>query len=211
MPWHHKRACAWSVHVAKTYQPDAIVGLGDELDLYALSKYPRSHNLYTPADEFRRGLEAYRAHWRQLQDVAKAAKCYEISSNHVDRLRKRILERLPEVESLVDEDGLFGAPGVSRVRRYTRIDGVQYEHGFRAKASAHAIHNQMSTVHGHTHAASLVWHRNARGPYFNLECGWLADDQAPVFNYVQAAIKPHILAVGLITNGQPQLLRYPGK
>ena len=211
MPWQHKRACAWAVSVAKTYKPDAIVGLGDELDLYSLSRYPRSHNLYTPAEEHSRGMGAYRLHWEALRDAAPDAKCFEISSNHVDRLRKRVLERLPEVEHLLDESEVYAVDGVRRVRRYLRLDGVQYEHGFRAKPSDHAKHNQMSTCHGHTHAASLVWLKNARGNFFNLEVGWLSDEKSPVFNYVQAAIKPHTLAVGLITNGQPTLLKYPGK
>lgn len=211
MPWHHKKACAWAVAVAKTYQPDVIVGLGDELDCYSLSKYPRSHNLYTPAEEYRRGMLAYVAHWEGLRKAAPDARLYEVSSNHVDRLHKRVLDRLPEVEHLLDEDKVFGVDGVRRVRGYLRLDGVQYEHGFRARAVDHARHNQMSTVHGHTHAASLTWLKNGRGSYFNLEVGWLADEKSPVFNYVQAAVRPHTLAVGLITNGQPQLLRYPGK
>ena len=211
MPWHHKKACAWAVGVAKTYQPDAIVGLGDELDLYALSKYPRSHNLYTPGEEYRRGMAAYADHWSGLRKAAPGAKCYELSSNHVERLHKRILERLPEVEHLLKDDDVYWVEGVQRVRGALHLDGILYEHGFRARAVDHARHNQMSTVHGHTHAASLTWLKNRKGSYFNLETGWLADERSPVFNYVQAAIKNHTLAVGLITNGQPTLLKYPGK
>lgn len=156
-------------------------------------------------------MESYHKLWEALRRTCPDAKCFEISSNHGDRLQKRLLERLPEAEHFLSEDKVYGVPGVQRVRGHMRIDGVQYEHGFRARAADHARHNQMSTVHGHTHAASLTWLKNAKGNYFNLECGWLADEKSPVFNYVQAAIKPHTLAVGLITSGQPTLLKYPGK
>src|SRR5271154_5980432 len=97
-PWAHKKACEWVVGVAKTYVPDIIVGLGDELDLYSLSRYPKSVNLLTPAEEYRRGMEQYRAHWEALKASAPKSKGYEISSNHGERLRKRVQERAPELE-----------------------------------------------------------------------------------------------------------------
>src|SRR5271169_4685426 len=114
-PFAHRRACEWVVGVAKTYQPEVIVGLGDELDLYSLSRYPKSVNLMTPGEEYKRGMEQYAAHWEALQKVTPKAKCYEISSNHGDRLRKRVRERAPELEGYF-ADNPFGVRDVKRIK-----------------------------------------------------------------------------------------------
>ena len=209
-PFSHKKAKEWAVGVAHSYAPDVIVGLGDEMDLYSLSRFPRSFNLFTPAEEYKKGMQKYGEHWRQLQTAAPRAKCYEISSNHGDRLRKRVRERAPELEGYLKSNP-FGVHGVKRVDGELVLDGILYQHGFRSRALDHARYNQQSTVHGHTHCASLRWQRNARGAYFNLECGWLGDIKAPCFDYTGQALTQWILAVGLITNGSPTLLKYPGR
>lgn len=208
-PWAHRRACDWVVGVAKTYQPDAIVGLGDELDLYSYSRFPRSHNLYTPLQEYRRGMGAYRRHWQALREAAPKAACFELSSNHGDRLHKRVLERFPEVEHLIGDP--YALPEVKRVKGEMVLDRVIYMHGFRSNALAHATYNQQSVVHGHTHKASLLWRKNRKGSFFNLECGWLGDEGSAVFNYKMEALTQWTMACGLITNGAPTLLRFPGK
>src|SRR5271169_3127149 len=209
-PFAHRRACEWVVGVAKTYQPEVIVGLGDELDLYSLSRFPRNHNLMTPAEEFKRGMEQYRAHWQALQKAAPKAKCYEISSNHGDRLRKRVRDRAPELESYLLEQP-FGVSGVERVKGEFTGDGVLYMHGYRSKSLDHARYNQRSTVHGHSHSASLRWLKNDRGAFFNLECGWLGREDREAFSYNPQALTQWVLACGLVTDGSPTLLKYPGR
>ena len=151
----------------------------------------------------------YAKHFQELRRAAPRARCIEIASNHGDRLLKRIRERLPEIEGLVSQD-VFRLEGVERLPE-VRIDGVQYMHGFRGRAQEHAKYNQCSTVHGHSHMASLVWHKNGRGAYFNLECGWLGDERRECFAYREQSLTRWILSVGLITNGSPTLLKYPGK
>lgn len=210
MPFHHRKACEWVVGVCRTYSPDIIVGLGDECDLYSLSRYPKSVNLMTPAEEYRKGMKAYGEHWERLQTVAPKAICYEISSNHGDRLYKRLRERAPELESFLKENP-FGVEGVKRIRGEIIIDSVLYMHGFRSRAVDHARYNQQSTVHGHSHSASLRWIRNSKTSYYNLECGWLGKESKEAFSYNAQALTQWILACGLITNGSPTLLKYPGR
>ena len=207
-PFAHKKACEWVVFVAKGYAPDVIIGLGDELDLYSLSRYPRNVNLMTPGAEYKLGMEQYRAHWQALQKAAPKARCQEISSNHGDRLRKRVRDRAPELEAYLAAQP-FGVSGVERVKGECTHDGVCYMHGFRSRALDHARYNQQSTVHGHTHSASLRWARNGRGPYFNLECGWLGAEDKEAFSYVPQALTQWTLACGMVTDGEPTLLKFP--
>ena len=207
-PWACREALAWTVAIAKELKPDAIVNLGDALDLYSLSRYPRSHNLHTPAEEMRIGLEGYRAHWLALRAAAPRARCYLLDSNHGDRLHKRIIERLPEVESLIGNP--FSAPGVQCVERQV-LDGVLYEHGFRSKPEEHGKKNLQSTVHGHLHSATLHRFNLAGRSRFNLNCGWLGDTTAPVFRYRQAAVDDWTLACGIVRDGEPELKVFPYK
>jgi predicted MPP superfamily phosphohydrolase len=205
-PWASKPALDWVTAVAKREKPDVIVNLGDALDLYSLSRYPRSHNLYTPAEELRLGMEGYRKHWEALQKAAPKARCVIIDSNHGDRLIKRILERLPEAESLITNP--FAVDGVEALER-VEFEGVLYEHGYRSKPEDHARHNLQSTVHGHLHTATLHWF-NLRGKSrFNLNCGWLGDDGARVFRYRQAAVSHWTLACGMVRDGEPELMVFP--
>lgn len=209
-PFAHKRACEWVVGVAKTYQPDVVVGLGDELDLYSLSRYPKSVNLMTPGEEYKRGMEQYVAHWEGLKKASPKAKYFEISSNHGDRLRKRIRDKAPELESYLNAEP-FGVGSVERVQGELSLDGVCYMHGFRSRALDHARYNQRATVHGHSHSASLRWLKNKKGAYFNLECGWLGAEDKEAFSYNPQALTQWVLACGLVTDGSPTLLKYPGR
>jgi hypothetical protein len=208
-PFHHPAALAWTVEVARRERPDAIAGLGDEMDLYALSRYPRTPNLLTPAQEWKRGRKAIADHWAALRKAAPRATFYELSSNHGDRLAKRVLEKLPEVEHLLGD--ALEVPGVQRVEGRLVLDGVVYEHGHRSRAVDHARYNLAPTVHGHTHRASLTYLQpTARGPVWNLECGWLGNAAGPAFKY-RDATAPWTLAAGLVTDGVPQLLAFPGR
>jgi hypothetical protein len=186
------------------------VGLGDEMDLYSLSKYPKSLNIMTPAEEYKQGMADYGAHWQALQKAAPKAKCWEISSNHGDRLVKRIRERAPELEGFLSVE-CFGVEGVRRVKGELTLDGVVFMHGFRSRGIDHARYNQRNTVHGHSHSASLRWLRNDRGSYFNLECGWLGAEDREAFSYNSQALTSWTLACGLITDGSPTLLKFPGR
>ncbi len=205
-PWASKAALQWTVAVARELKPDAIVNLGDALDLYSLSRYPRSHNLYTPAEEFRLGMAGYSAHWAALRKVAPKAQCYVIDSNHGERLKKSIARTLPEIESLVGNP--FAVDGVEECERLT-LDGVLYEHGFRSKPEEHAKQNLQSTVHGHLHSATLHRFNLAGRSRFNLNCGWLGDDAAPVFRYRQGAVSYWTLACGIVRDGEPELKVFP--
>jgi hypothetical protein len=207
-PWAHKKACEWVVYLARLIEPHAIVGLGDELDLYSLSRYPKSVNIMTPAEEYQRGMEQYREHWRRIKAESPKSACYEISSNHGDRLRKRIRERAPELEGYLMEQP-FGVPGVERITGELELDHVLYMHGFRSKGIDHARYNQRSTVHGHSHSASLRWLRNGKGSYFNLECGWLGAEDKEAFSYNPQALTQWTLACGTVTDGYPTLMKFP--
>src|SRR5262249_32457925 len=120
---------------------------------------------------------------------------------------KRVRSKLPEVEALLGNpfaiDGVEVAPTVE-------LDGVLYMHGYRSDALSHAKCNLQSVVHGHLHSASLQFFQLKGKARFNLCAGWLADVTSPVFKYRAKAIDMWTLGCGLVTDGVPQLLVYPG-
>lgn len=196
------------IRFAKQYRPHVVVCLGDELDLYSLSRYPRSVSVITPADEYLQGMNLLRAFWKAMRKACgRKTKFVTISSNHVDRLRKRVLEKLPEVEPYLLKDP-FHVDGVKRIEGEIILDGVMYLHGYRGKSVDHAKYAQMSTVHGHSHQAGLTYLKNVRGPYFAMECGWLGDETLPVYSYKQQALTTWNKAWATITDGAPALHLY---
>jgi hypothetical protein len=161
----------------------------------------------TPAEEYTLGKAQMDAFWAALRKACPKAKFVEINSNHQDRLQKRILDRLPEVETLVDETKLH-SPGVTYVEQIV-FDDCLYIHGHFSRAVDHARYYQMNVVHGHTHCASLQVLKNRNGAYWNLECGNVLDQDQTPFSYKQKFLTQWTHAAGLVVDGVPQLLLYP--
>jgi UDP-2,3-diacylglucosamine pyrophosphatase LpxH len=206
-PWHSTKAIEAVVKYAGACRSlTHIVWVGDQLDLYNWSRYSPSRELYTPGQELKRGMAVLRQFAEALTVAAPRARCFVLNSNHQDRILKRCLELAPAMETLLDHGKLW-IPGFMQVDEMD-IDGVHYMHGFRSKAVDHARFNQQSTVHGHTHGASLQWLKNRRGPYFNLEVGWLGNEKAPVFSYKQQRLTTWVTALGQVKEGLPVLLTY---
>lgn len=181
-------------------QPDAVVQLGDLTDSYSASKYPRSHNIMTPREERAKAREMAVAFWDSVHRAAPSAACYQLLGNHCLRRFKRTLESLPEMEdevwSALVEDHTF--PGVTLCddpRQPLIIDDVAYEHGA-LKAGEHCSENGMHTVCAHSHVGGVVH----RGRLWELNAGFCADVDAPVFDYVRTRLvaKRTTQGVGLV-------------
>jgi UDP-2,3-diacylglucosamine pyrophosphatase LpxH len=206
-PWHSTRALQAAVRFAGDVRPTHIVWVGDQLDLYNWSRYSPSRELMTPGTELSRGMRTVRQFASELLSAAvRGVRAYVLASNHQDRILKRCLEQAPNMETLLDRRKLW-IPDFQEVGELD-LEGVHYMHGFRSKAVDHARYNQQSTVHGHTHGASLTWLKNRRGPYFNLEVGWLGNEKAPVFTYKQQKLTTWVTSLGLVVDRNPVLLTY---
>jgi metallophosphoesterase superfamily enzyme len=183
LPFADRRVIAKVATLASSLAPAAIVQVGDLYDLYSFSKYDRSLNLMTPAQEVNRGRDQAARLWQRLRQAAPTAACYQLLGNHDERLAKRLISALPEAETLFDFRSLWAFDGVETVAEpELLLRGVVYMHGFR-KHGDHVRHNLRSTVVGHSHQGGVVFQRVGGKTLFELNAGYIALSTALPFAY----------------------------
>lgn len=207
-PFQHKEALGKIVAHAKSMKPDCIVQIGDLYDFYAFSKYPRSLNVMTPADEVRLGYEGAKTMWKDLQKASPGSECFQMLGNHDERVVRKLIQQSPEFEEMAKEwlEVRMTFPDVTVVREQEFfLNGVCYMHGFRNAIGDHARYNQVSTVVGHSHRGGVVFEQNAHGTFFELNVGWVGDKFSPVFSYQsQKRISKTTLGFGIIDELGPR-------
>lgn len=207
----------WSCHVTlkKIYkivedvQPDVVVQLGDLYDQFSWSKFPRTHNLMTPAEELSSARLMATDFWKQISRAAPNADRYQLWGNHDERIKKRVLEKMPEIESLVSFSGFFQFDGVTSMpeeREELTIAGIVFMHGFR-QAGKHCEHNLANTVVGHLHRGYTHFYRHAENVYWELNAGMVADPTSVPLSYAkQRKYATYHQGVGLIDELGPRFI-----
>ncbi len=208
-PFHCRRVVAKAIELIKRIKPKVVVQVGDLLDFYAFSRYPRSLNLLTPQQEIKSGRRVAEDLWEDVQAAAgKKVECFQLMGNHDSRLAKRIAEALPEVEGMVPK-GLWTFDGVTTIeseREELILDGVVYMHGYR-KHGDHVKYNLMSTVHGHHHTGGVVFLPVKNKILFELDAGYLANFKSPAMSYgMQSRVTKWTHGVGVIDADGPRFV-----
>ncbi len=204
-PFHSKKALKKVLELVKKERPTHVVQIGDLLDQYALSRYARTLNLATPADELRKGVEAAKVMWEKIRKTVPRAKLYQLRGNHDERAVKRLMDKLPEFESIVNIDGMYSFPNVCTMetdRDFVIIDEVVYVHGWLSKSLDHAKHFNKPVVHGHRHRAVI----ETEGKLWSMDVGFLGDESQEPFRYTMSKVTKWTLAVGIVENRKPRLI-----
>lgn len=201
-PFVNKEAQDKMIEFAKENQPDYIIQVGDLLDCYAASKFPRSQNVYTPKEEERLGIGMAKDAWARLREYCPRAKCYQLMGNHDVRTLKRTLESLPIAEHWIEAyfKQLFTFEGVETIfdtRQELEIDGILFTHGFLSPGS-HKDYYLKNVIHGHDHKL-YVQHRRIHGQnIFEMSCGFLGDVEAKALSYTPSKLANFQLGFGWV-------------
>lgn len=198
-PFVHKKALQWAYKVADAVEPTHVVQVGDLLDQFSFSRYPRVQKL-DPEQELtdgRLGAEKMWAHFKGLSN-------YQLCGNHDDRALKKVLAAAPELASLVGRSlrELYTFPGVKTVhdgREELLLNGIVLQHGHRAKLGDHCTYNLRNTVCGHSHRGGTFFSRDFKKPFWELNAGFLGDVSSRAFGYhAQKRAHKTTLGVGLV-------------
>lgn len=196
--------------LAKQLKPDIYVCLGDTFDMYSMSRFPRSHNVITPQKEIETARAQAEEMWERLRKASPRAKAFSLKGNHEDRMAKRVLEKVPELESMIDLKSLFTFPNVELVDEelILKVNGerVQFHHGFFTKIGDHLKRGLISNVHGHTHRPGVYYHKLEKQTLFELDCGHLGNPDSKALSYVPKRISNWVKGVGYISSLGPQFL-----
>src|SRR3954470_21332053 len=101
-PFARRKSISAVIALAKLLKPNVIVQLGDLYDMYSYSRFARSYNLLTPAQEIKKGRQQASEFWREIRAASPKADCYGLIGNHDSRVLKKAMGLLPELEHFLD-------------------------------------------------------------------------------------------------------------
>ncbi len=209
-PFADTDALAQVLDAIKREQPTHVVQIGDLYDQYSFSRFSRSFDVMTPKDEVIKARKQAEAFWQAVQKAAPKAICHQLLGNHDVRVTKKILDKIPEFESLGSKvrDDLYTFKGVNTlhdVRSWIEIDDVIYTHGWYSTLGQHMDYFGKSVVHGHTHRAGIAYARRGEGFIFEMDVGHLADETTVPLQYSASKLSRWFKTVSIVENGQPRL------
>jgi predicted phosphodiesterase len=210
-PFTDLKALKEIIKFSKKFKPDAIVQLGDLYDNYCFSKFRRSLDLVNPEEEVRAARNTAELMWKSLQETSKKAECYQLLGNHCERLMKKILERCPEFESIVEESiaNLYTFKGVKTnydARDYIELEGILFLHGFMCGVGKHLHQFNQSVVVGHSHQGYTFFEKHKDKILFELNAGHVGDIKSRPFAYMPTKISKSTKGFGIIEEGVPSFI-----
>lgn len=180
-------------------QPEFVIVNGDAFDMYSHAKFPRSHNIFTPADEEKLAREKNEDFWKRVQKAAPGAKHFQMLGNHDVRPVKRVLEVAPTIEHWAKRymQDLFGFDGVTTIhdeRQELLIGSILVQHGFRSKLGEHRDYTRTNCMVGHTHRGGVVFRNafdiqtNTQRVIWELNSGYAGNPRAKGLSYTPQKI-----------------------
>lgn len=211
-PYHHPDTIPFLKAIKHQFQPGHVVHIGDEVDLYHLSKFDKLPELDNPSAEWKAACDFM----YEMYDVFDTVKV--CNSNHVlGRIEKARMKArlLPCFLKSVKE--LFNAPVGWEWEEHWIIGNILFQHGHRVKKNlkdwvlleCERRHGRLySTVCGHHHSEMGIY-KDAKKTvgqrmFFGAYSGSLIDPQSRVFEYGN---KFPELGCLLIVNEKPVELR----
>lgn len=206
-PFHSQKALDVAYTLISNFKPTHVVQIGDLLDALSLTKFPKSLNIIKPKDEIEEAINISNLFWMEIRGICgKKTKYWQLKGNHCDRGIRRIIEKAPELESIVanEMDRMYKFPGVTTIndsRDALIIQDTYYCHGWSTKHGAHIdyLSGKYNVVHGHTHRGAVVSKSYFGKIVTELDVGFLGDVSAPCFNYtLQKKTIPWTLGCGMV-------------
>jgi predicted MPP superfamily phosphohydrolase len=131
----------------------AIIQLGDLYDLFSYSKFPK-RLIMTPRQECFEARSQAEEVWELINKAAPRAKKYQLLGNHDERLAKRVVENMPELDHLVKYNEIYEFKGVKTIQSAKEdliIDNWHFTHGHTKEGNHIQAVDFNNVCLGHTH------------------------------------------------------------
>ena len=194
------------------HQPEYVIINGDAWDMFSHSKYPRSHNVFTPEQEHAMARHANEEFWHEVQRLAPKAKCYQMLGNHDIRPLKRILEVYPVAEDWIVQmlQRLFTFDNVTTVfdsREELLLAGnIAVHHGYRSKLGDHRDYMLRNAIIGHTHLGGVTFRRLRGEVLWELNSGVAGDPESKGLSYTPQKITHWTPGFGWVDEYGPRFI-----
>lgn len=207
-PYHHPDTLDFLRDTARTYSPDRIIDLGDDLDMYTVSDYPKDieHEDNWNA-EFKKGRKF-------IQQLGTLFPDQEVlSSNHCDRAYKKSRVAGVPREFLIPFLKVIDAPVGWRLKDYIRltVDSTRqhwlFQHTMISGSLEAAKNLGVSVCLGHSHTKfGIQSFHNGFNHLYGVDAGCLISDKGSPFAYNKNQIGRPIRGCVVILEGIPQLV-----
>lgn len=197
-PFCHPDALPFLMAVKARFLPSKFVCLGDEIDAYGFSKYPKDVNVMNAGKEMEEAIAALIPFYQEFPEMMVCV------SNHTIRPHKRMKEAGIPDAWLPKYNTMLNAPDAWVWADHWEIDNVRYMHGDQGKGGKYGwvsnteIYHQ-SVVVGHWHSKAGVVYDSAM---FNMNAGCLIHRKAKAFDYAWDSHKAPNLGCGIVINGR---------
>jgi len=206
-PYQHRDTFEFLRKIKEAYEPDRVIHVGDLLDQYAFSAYPKAPNHESPSSEISRAVDCC----EELADLFPRMDI--IASNHDDRLYKSgTMAGIPK-EMIVPYNQLIRAPDTWKWHTDLSItvDSSREKLYFRhtASGSTYSVAKAMgmTTVLAHTH--SKLGMQGIKTPnklIYAVDTGCLISDKGPPYAYNKGSVIRPIRGAVVIISGMPMVL-----
>lgn len=210
-PYHHKDTFKFLQHIATTYCPDRIVHLGDLLDIYSVSDYPKDINHKdTWKDEIKKAREC-------VQKLAELFPVMDIlQSNHDDRIYKKSRVAGIPREAMAKYEDIIGAPPGWKWHPYLRItvdstrEQLYFAHTLAGGSLRAAQDLGCTCILGHSHSKfGATAFSPAKGKMiWGVDAGCLVSDKGAPYSYNKLDRGRPIRGCCVIGAGVPHLIPF---
>ena len=193
-PWPNKRVLEAFYNYVKLHKPEFVLLNGDSWDMYSHTKFPRSHNQFTPKEERDLSRKMNEDFWADVKKASPKSRCVQLLGNHDIRPMKRILEAYPAgehwIEEMMKKEFTFdGVETIFDVRQELYLnDEVILFHGHMSGIGGHRDQTMMCTVNGHTHRGGVVYRAVKGKIIWELNSGLAGDPYAKGLTYTPQKI-----------------------
>lgn len=212
-PFSHQNVKADFVSFVEKEKPEYVMQVGDSFDAYAHSKFPRSHNIYTPKKEEELARKHIEELWSLIKKASPKSKCVMLIGNHCLRALKRVLESAPTIEHWAEKyfQELMTFEGV-----HTQIDpreeyiigDIAFLHGYRSKLGDHRDYMLMNAVVGHTHLGGVSYRQIKEQTLWELNAGFAGDPTSKALSYTNQKMSKSTLGFAYIDKFGPRFIHY---
>lgn len=200
LPFEHIDAYSFVSEIKKSYKPDKIIYIGDEIDYHSFNFHEKEvDEMFSPAEELELSIERL----SRFYELTPNATLME--SNHGSLVYRRAkFNGLPRYVIKSYQD-LLQTPRWAWKEQET-IDGVRYCHQTSGAASFACRTIGMSVVQGHNHTKmGIEYIQNEVKLMFSAYTGCLIDRDKYAFKYARANVQKPALGLLLVTDGIPTI------
>jgi predicted phosphodiesterase len=210
-PFAHQKVLQRFYERVEEFQPEWIFVNGDAWDMYSHSKFPRSHNQFTPREEHQLARAQNEAFWIEVRKRVPSAQCIQMLGNHDVRPLKRVLESYPEAEDWITEMlhkslTFDGVKTIFDSREEFLIGDIAIFHGYRSELGAHRDFTLMNCINGHTHVGGATFRQVHGRTIWELNSGLAGDPEAKGLTYTPQKITKWTLGFAEVDHLGPRFI-----